>query len=119
MIIQKSSILLVKCQKNAELDKVLSNYLVSIDAEDVQDVYQARLEELDHFEAQSREIFARECARLDPVADADKIAQQKKRLDDNLQRFQKNREGWRCIALPRTGRVARRVKVVLFVGGLN
>jgi hypothetical protein len=52
----------------------------------------ARLEELDHFEAQSREIFARESARLDPVADADKIAQQKKRLDDNLLRFKKNRE---------------------------
>jgi arylsulfatase A-like enzyme len=79
-------------EKAAELDKVLSDYLVSIDAEDVQDVYQARLEELDHFEAQSREIFARESARLDPVADADKIAQQKKRLDDNLLRFKKNRE---------------------------
>jgi hypothetical protein len=50
------------------------------------------LEELDHFESQSREIFTRESARLDPVADADKIAQQKKRLDDNLLRFEKNRE---------------------------
>ena len=79
-------------EKAAELDRVLSDYLVSIDAEDVQDVYQARLEELDHFEAQSREIFARESARLDPVADADKIAQQKKRLDDNLLRFENNRE---------------------------
>jgi arylsulfatase A-like enzyme len=79
-------------EKAAELDKVLSDYLVSIDAEDVQDVYQARLEELDHFEAQSRAIFARESARLDPVADADKIAQLKKRLDDNLLRFEKNRE---------------------------
>ena len=67
-------------EKAAELDKVLSDYLVSIDAEDVQDVYQARLEELDHFEAQSRAIFARESARLDPVADADKLAQHKKRL---------------------------------------
>ena len=36
--------------------------------------------------------LAREFARLDPVADADKIAQQKKRLDDNLLRFEKNRE---------------------------
>ena len=79
-------------EKAAELDKVMSDYLVSIDAEDVQDVYQARLEELDHFEAQSREIFARESARLDPVADAYKLVQQKKRLDDNLQRFEKNRE---------------------------
>ncbi len=79
-------------EKAAELDKVLSDYLVSIDAEDVQDVYQARLEELDHFEAQSREIFTRESARLDPVADAAKIAKMKKRLDDNLARFDKNRE---------------------------
>ena len=58
----------------------------------MQDVYQARLEELDRFEAQSRAIFARESARLDPVADADNIAQLKKRLDDNLLRFEKNRE---------------------------
>ena len=79
-------------EKAAELDKVLSDYLVSIDAEDVQDVYQARLEELNHFEAQSREIFARESARLDPIVDADKLAQLKKRLDDNLLRFEKNRK---------------------------
>ena len=79
-------------EKAAELDKVLSDYLLSIDAEDVHDVYQARLEELDRFEAQSRAIFARESARLDPVADAYKIAQHKKRLDDNLLRFEKNRE---------------------------
>ena len=79
-------------EKAAELDKILEDYLKSIDAEDVQDVYQARLEELDHFEAQSREIFTRESARLDPVADAAKIAKMKKRLDDNLARFDKNRE---------------------------
>lgn len=79
-------------EKAAELDKILEDYLKSIDAEDVQDVYQARLEELDHFEAQSREIFARESARLDPVADAAKLAQMKKRLDDNVERFNKNRE---------------------------
>ena len=79
-------------EKAAELDKILSDYLKSIDAEDVQDVYQARLEELDHFEAQSRDIFTRESARLDPVADAAKIAKMKKRLDDNLARFDKNRE---------------------------
>ena len=79
-------------EKAAELDKILADYLESIDAEDVQDVYQARLEELDHFEAQSREIFTRESARLDPVADAAKIAKMKKRLDDNLARFDKNRE---------------------------
>jgi hypothetical protein len=74
------------------LNKVLSDYLVSIDAEDVQEVYQARLEELDHFEAQAREIFTRESARLDPVTDAGELAKQKKRLDDNLLRFEKNRE---------------------------
>ena len=51
-----------------------------------------RLEELDDFEARSREIFARESNRLDPVVDADKIAQHKKRLDDNLLRFEKNRK---------------------------
>ena len=79
-------------EKAAELDKILEDYLKSIDAEDVQDVYQARLEELDHFEAQSREIFTRESARLDPVADAAEIAKMKKRLDDNLARFDKNRE---------------------------
>jgi len=79
-------------EKAAELDKILADYLESIDAEDVQDVYQARLEELDHFEAQSREIYTRESARLDPVADAAKIAKMKKRLDDNLARFDKNRE---------------------------
>ena len=79
-------------EKASELDKVLSDYLLSIDAEDVQDVYQARLEELDDFEARSREIFARESNRLDPLVDADKIAQHKKRLDDNLLRFEKNRK---------------------------
>ena len=79
-------------EKAAELDKILADYLESIDAEDVQDVYQARLEELDHFEAQSRDIFTRESARLDQVVDAAKIAKMKKRLDDNLARFDKNRE---------------------------
>lgn len=79
-------------EKVAEMDKMLTDYLETIDAEDVQDVYQARLEELDHFEAQSRDIYARESARLDPVADAAKLKELKKHLDDNLERFEKNRE---------------------------
>ena len=79
-------------EKVAEMDKALSRYLEAIDAEDVQDVYVARLEELDRFEAQSREIFQRDKARLDPVADAAKIARLEKKLNSNLERFDRNRK---------------------------
>jgi len=79
-------------EKVAEMDRILTDYLETIDAEDVQDVYVARLEELDYFEAQAREIYSRESARLDPVADVAKLKQLRQRLDENLERFAKNRK---------------------------
>ena len=89
---EKQDLSKVMPEKVAEMDKVLTKYLEEIDAEDVQDVYVARLEELDHFEAQARDIYARESARLDPVADAAKLKELKQRLDGNLERFARNRE---------------------------
>ena len=73
------------------LDKALLDYLTSIDAEDIQDVYQARLEQLDEFEAQAKAVHARTLSRLDSVTDALAITRADKRLAADVQRFANNR----------------------------
>lgn len=77
-------------KKALELKAIMSEYLDSIDAEDVQDVYKARFAELDIFEERAREAHARAVEK----ADGDKvaIAEADARLEENLERFEKNRK---------------------------
>ena len=76
-------------EKVAEMDKALSSYLVGIDAEDVQEVYQARFEELDKFEAQSKANAEKAIAKAN--GDAAAVARAKERLKADQERFDKNR----------------------------
>ena len=75
--------------KAAELKAAMSGYLSSIDAEDVQDVYQARFAELDRFEKQSRAVHAQTIERAG--GDRKVIAEADQRLKNDLARFKKNR----------------------------
>ena len=77
-------------EKISKLKKVMDEYLESIDAENVQDVYEARFAELDQFEKTAREVHKRavDKAMGDPV----KIAEADARLQSNLIRFDKNRK---------------------------
>ena len=77
-------------EKISKLKKVMDEYLESIDAENVQDVYEARFAELDQFEKTAREVHKRavDKAMGDPV----KIAEADERLQSNLISFDKNRK---------------------------
>jgi len=77
-------------EKAAELKKVMSRYLRKIDAEDVHEVYRARLAELDRFEAMARSVHARTVQRSD--GDVQLVRDADKRLADSLQRFERNRK---------------------------
>ncbi len=81
-------------EKTSELKKVMDAYLDSIDAENVQDVYEARFAELDRFEKDAREEHARAVARAG--GDEDAIADADERLQRNLTRFEKNRKECRA-----------------------
>ena len=78
-------------EKVAEMDNSLTAYLKEIDSEDIQDVYQARLEELDQFEANAMIKYKGKVARLDPVKNSDKIATLKHALDMEKGRYAQNR----------------------------
>ncbi len=89
---EKKNIASAMPEKVAEMEQVLDRYLDEIDAEDVKDVYQARYEELDQFEAQAVANYERKIRRLDPKADAAQLAEFKAKLDNDKARFAKNRE---------------------------
>ena len=76
-------------EKVASMDQVLERYLKSIDAEDVQDVYVARFEELDRFEEMAEEKYTKEAAKAG--GDQQKIAELKAELDKDRKRFADNR----------------------------
>jgi arylsulfatase A len=78
-------------EKAAEMEKALSAYLEEIDAENVQDVYQARFEELDHFEAMSKEQYEKNLAKLQAQGDSAGIEVLKQKLEADINRFAKNR----------------------------
>jgi arylsulfatase A len=78
-------------EKAAEMEKALSAYLQEIDAENVQDVYQARFEELDHFEAMSKEQYEKNLAKLQAQGDSAGIEVLKQKLEADINRFAKNR----------------------------
>jgi arylsulfatase A-like enzyme len=75
-------------EKAAAMEQVLSRYLESIDAEDVQDVYQARFEQLDHFEAMAGENYARKAA----TASGAELTELKADLAKDRKRFADNRK---------------------------
>jgi len=76
-------------KKALELKAAMSGYLESIDAEDIQDVYQARFAELDRFESMARRVHAQAIERA--KGDRDLIAKADERLARDLERFAKNR----------------------------
>ena len=80
--------------KAAELKAVMDRYLDEIDAEDVQDVYQARFAELDRFEqgaiAQHKKWIER------AAGDKQQITEANRWLQDQLDRFDRNRKECRA-----------------------
>ncbi len=79
-------------EKAAELDKALVRYLDEIEAEDVQDVYKARFEELDRYQAQAVATYVRKICDLDAGEDKEAIARLKQALEKDKARVAKNRE---------------------------
>ena len=77
-------------RKAAELKAVMSKYLNSIKAEDIQEVYKARFEELDRLEAVARSVHAKTIEQA--KGDQERIAAANKRLASDLARFDKNRK---------------------------
>jgi hypothetical protein len=77
-------------KKALELKAAMSRYLESIDAEDVQDVYQARFAELDRFESMARRVHAQAIERA--KGDKDVITEADEKLAKDLARFETNRQ---------------------------
>ena len=75
--------------KALELKAAKSRYLKSIDAEDIQEVYQARFAELDRFETMARSVHAKAIEQA--KGDQDSIAKANNKLEKDLARFAKNR----------------------------
>ena len=60
-------------EKVAEIEEVLDTYLEKIDAENLDEVYEARFEQLDKFESQAVSQYENNIKHLDIIADAEKI----------------------------------------------
>ena len=76
--------------KAAELKQVMDRYLEEIDAEDVQEVYKARFAELDRFERGAIEQHKKRIEKAD--GDKQLIAQADQWLQEQLERFDRNRK---------------------------
>ena len=76
-------------ERALEMKTVMAAYLESINAEEIQDVYEARMAELDRFEANAREGHRKAIERAE--GDAEAIAEADARLEKDLARFEKNR----------------------------
>ena len=76
-------------KKAAELRATMSTYLDSIDAENIQEVYQARLAELDRFESRAKQAHKKRIAKAG--ADKGLRAEADARLAADLARFERNR----------------------------
>ncbi len=76
-------------EKASELKASLSRYLNSIDAEAIQDVYRARLDELDRFESMAWKVHFQVIERAQ--GDPNLIADAKAKLEKDLLRFEQNR----------------------------
>jgi arylsulfatase A len=88
-IAEKNNLAVSMPEKVAAMDQILSRYLKSVDAEDLQEVYVARFEELDRFEAMAEEKYERGVAK----AGGDKalLAELKAELAKDKDRFARNR----------------------------
>lgn len=73
----------------SELKSSMFQYLQSIDAENIEDVYQSRFAELDRFEAGARKVHAQAIQRA--KGDEKIISQADERLQRDLERFRANR----------------------------
>ena len=78
--------------KVAELERVMDAYLEHIDAEDLDEVYQARFDQLDSFEAQAKVVYQQRIRGLDEETDSARIQQFRQKLEKDKERFAKNRE---------------------------
>lgn len=81
-------------QTARRLKAAMDEYLDAIDAEDIQDVYQARFAELDRFETNARKVHAQSVERAN--GDKTRIAAADERLAKDLVRFRMNREECRA-----------------------
>jgi len=79
-------------EKAKELNDILNEYLIKIDAEDLNEVYQARYDQLDKFEAQSYDNYEKSISGLDPEKDIERINHFKNKLNNDIKRFAQNRE---------------------------
>ena len=86
---EKNDLAEVMPERVAAMGQVLDRYLKDIDAEDVQDVYPARLEELDRFEQMAKEKYDR--GVKEAGGDEKVLAELKVELEEDLERFAKNR----------------------------
>ena len=79
-------------EKVAEIEEALDTYLEKIDAENLDEVYEARFEQLDKFESQAVSQYENNIKHLDIIADAEKIKFFKDKLEKDKLRFAGNRE---------------------------
>jgi arylsulfatase A-like enzyme len=77
-------------RKVLELKAAMSDYLDSVDAEDIQDVYKARFAELDRFEAVARSVHSKAIEQARGAQESINAANA--RLEKDLARFEKNRQ---------------------------
>lgn len=87
---EKNNLIEQEAEKASELRSIMHEYLESIDAEDVEEVYDARLEELDHFEGIARKVYASAVEKAG--GDEEAIAKANERLEKDLARFESNRK---------------------------
>tara|TARA_Y100001934_G_scaffold226940_1_gene272419 strand:- start:264 stop:1832 length:1569 start_codon:yes stop_codon:yes gene_type:complete len=87
---EKNNLIETEPEKASQLRAVMHDYLESIDAEDVQDVYAARFAELDRFEKMAREVHEKTVNQAN--SDEEIIAKAKERLEKDLARFEANRK---------------------------
>ena len=79
-------------EKVAEMERILSDYLNEIDAEDMDAVYAARIDQINGFENQATINYYREVSKLDLTRDRTKIDEVSTIYKNCLARFKKNKE---------------------------
>ena len=88
---EKTNLIRTMTAKANHMDTVLKAYLADIKAEEVQDVYKARLEELDLFESRAEQVFNKKTKGLDPTEDAERLGELQAKLKADRERFARNR----------------------------
>ena len=78
-------------EKIAEMEGILADYFKMIESENMDEVYAARMEQIDGFEKSATENYIRKVARLDPVEDRAKIEALYNEYNEDLERFTKNK----------------------------